>query len=438
MGIRNAWRALWETKESATGRVVSYQKVGQPQWMSRRVETFADEGFKRNSVAFSCIDLLSSAAAAVPWVLYNPMDEEIDQHPLLKLLQKPNPIQGGAGLMQNFYAYFLIAGNAYLEGVGPDNRPPLELYALRPDRMKVVPGQSGMPQAYTYTVGNEKVTYRMNDMTGEGPILHLKKFHPLDDWYGLSPMEPAAFAIDQHNEASNWNKSLLQNSARPSGALTYSPVISPNTKDPGAGVMSDEQFDRLKRQLAEQYEGSSNSGKPMLLEGGLTWQEMAWNAKDMDWLAGKNLSANEICSVFRVPGQMLGLEGSQTFANYEQARLALYEDAVLPLLNFVSESFNNWFSKKYGEDLNLSFDEDKIPALAPRREKIFTMVASAPFLTNNEKRAAVGYEPVDGGDDLMVDASQLPAGFDPEKLGPHAKDPIPPKEAAKMAYGTDE
>jgi phage portal protein BeeE len=75
-------------------------------------------------------------------------------------------------------------------------------------------------------------------------------------------MEAGAYAIDQHNEASKWNQALMQNGARPSGAL----VVQMN-KD-GDANLSEEQFERLKSQLDEQYSGHSNAGRPMLLEGG--------------------------------------------------------------------------------------------------------------------------------------------------------------------------
>ncbi|CAB4176261.1 COG4695 Phage-related protein [uncultured Caudovirales phage] len=425
MGLRAAWRGLigkTETKVSATGPVISYQKLGQPIWTPRHYEQFSEEGYKRNVVAYACIDLITKAAAAVPWTLYNTKEEEIDTHPLLKLLQRPNPTQGGASLMRNWYGYHWIAGNAYLEGVGPDNRPPLELYTHRPDRMKVVAGRAGIPQAFIYTVGQQEKRWDVDELTGEGPILHLKRFNPLNDWYGLSPLEAAAYGVDQHNEAGKWNQSLLQNSGAPSGALVYAP-------EEGPGVLTDDQFSKLKGEIDEKFSGSGNAGRPLLLEGGFDWKQMSLSPKEMDWLEGKKSASQDICAAFGVPHQMLGIEGSQTFANYEQARMALYEDTVLPFLDFVAEELNNWLVPKFGDNLVLGYDEDKIPALEPRRSEKFAMLTGVTFLTTNEKREAVGYEPVPGGDDLMVDATQLPLGYQP------ADNPQDPAAAKKMAYG---
>ena len=116
-------------------------------------------------------------------------------------------------------AHLLLAGNAYIEAVTLDGRP-RELYALRPDRMRVVPGPDGWPEAYEYHVAGRSVRFEQG--AALPPILHLTHFHPLDDHYGLAPLEAAGVAVDTHNAAAAWNKSLLDNAARPSGALVYS------------------------------------------------------------------------------------------------------------------------------------------------------------------------------------------------------------------------
>jgi len=107
------------------------------------------------------------------------------------------------------------------------------------------------------------------------PILHVKLFNPVNDHYGLSPIEAAATAIDIHNTASKWNKALLDNSARPSGALVYT------ARD---GNLSPDQFDRLKTELEQGFQGAAHAGRPLLLEGGLDWKSMSLTPKDMDFI----------------------------------------------------------------------------------------------------------------------------------------------------------
>jgi HK97 family phage portal protein len=140
------------------------------------------------------------------------------------------------------------------------------LHVLRPDRMKVVPGDEGWPEAFEYTVAGQTVRFADEPVRGVRPILHVRLFHPANDHYGMSPIEAAASAIDLHNTAARWNKALLDNSARPSGALVYSG---------SDGRMTAEQFERLKSELEQGFQGAKQAGRPLLLEGGLDWKPLA-------------------------------------------------------------------------------------------------------------------------------------------------------------------
>jgi HK97 family phage portal protein len=396
MNFKNLFKRK-ETKDSKAAPLLVRFGAHQPKFTPRQYDQLALEGFQKNVIAYRSIRLISQNAAAVPWSLYKgkgPSRIRLDDHPLLDLLHAPNPTQGGAELFEAVFGFFLIAGNSYLEAVGPQQgRRPLELWPLRPDRMRVIPGAHGVPESYRYTVDGRSVDFAVDSLTGQAQVLHVKSFHPLDDWYGMSPLEAAAFSIDQHNDAAKWNAMLLQSGGRPSGALVYRPP-HPESSD----VLTEEQRRSLKDELERFFSGPANAGRPLVLEGGLDWREMSMSPKDMDWLAGKDVSAREIALAFHVPPQLIGIEGSMTLANLEQARLALYDDAVLPLLDHFKDALNNWLTPQFGDDLHLDYDADRIEALAPRREKIWARVTAAGFMTVNEKRAAFGLSPLDGGD----------------------------------------
>ena len=387
-----------EIKASAAAPLLVQFGAGQPRFTPRRYDRLADEAYRKNVIAYRCIKLIAQNAAAVPWVLYRGRHGEktkLYDHPLLALFKQPNPMQSRAEFLETLLGFYLISGNAYLESVGPTGEAPQELWALRPDRVTILPGADGVPEAYRYSAGGRHIDFKADPVTGRASVLHLKSFHPLDDWYGMSPLEAAAFSIDQHNAAAKWNTALLQSSARPCGALVYKPAHSD-----AADTLTVEQRQHLKAELEAHYAGADHAGRPLVLEGGLDWKEMALSPKDMDFLAGKDMAAREIALAFNVPPQLVGVEGSLTYANFEQARLALYDDAILPLLHHVRDELNNWLAPVFGSDLALDYDIDAIDALSPRREKIWSRLSRADFMTVNEKRAAVGLSPLENGDIL--------------------------------------
>ena len=378
-----------ELKVSRTARVIALESTGRARWTPRDYAGLAREGFVRNAVVHRAVKLVAESAASLAFILYEG-DEEQAAHPLLDLLKRPNPRADGPALIEALTLHLMLAGNAYLEAVtiGAEVR---ELYALRPDRMRVVPGPQGWPEAYDYTVAGRTVRFAQEGAVP--PILHLSLPHPLDDHYGLSPLEAAAVAVDTHNAAAKWNKALLDNAARPSGALVYA--------GPEGAVLSDPQFERLKRELEANYQGAVNAGRPLLLEGGLDWKAMSLTPKDMDFLEAKNAAAREIALAFGVPPMLLGIPGDNTYSNYQEANRALWRETVAPLAGRIASALAHWLSPAYGGALTLAIDTDRIDALAGERAAQWQRLAEAPFLTLNEKRTALGYSPLEGGDRIL-------------------------------------
>ncbi|MGB3273256.1 MAG: phage portal protein [Xanthobacteraceae bacterium] len=373
-----------EAKASRTAQVLAFERGGRPRWTPRDYAALAREGYLSNAIVHRAVRLIAENAASCVFLVYEGAREH-EAHPLLALLARPNPRQDGASFFEALYAHLLLAGNAYVEAVALDGHV-RELYALRPDRMKVVPGSDGWAAAYDYTAGGRSVRFDQNAVPP--PVLHLTFFHPLDDHYGLAPLEAAAVAVDTHNAAARWNKALLDNAARPSGALVYS--------GPEGAVLSDQQFERLKRELTETYQGAVNAGRPLLLEGGLDWKAMSLSPKDMDFMEAKHAAAREIALAFGVPPMLLGIPGDNTFSNYQEANRVFWRQTVLPLAARVGAALVQWLDRE--GDLRAVVDIDRIDALAADRTALWERVARADFLTRNEKREAVGYGPVADGD----------------------------------------
>jgi HK97 family phage portal protein len=379
--LRAAFARPFEAKASRAGPLIALASQGRPVWSGRDYAALAREGFQTNPVAHRAVRLIAECAASVPLDAASPDPEAAAA--AAELLARPNPRQAGQSLREALHLNLAIAGNAYLECVTLDGRP-RELYALRPDRMRVAPGPEGWPDAYDYAVAGRTVRFHAG---GEGPppILHLTLHHPADDHYGLSGMEAAAAAIDIHNEASRWNKALLDNAARPSGALVYS--------SDGAN-MTDEQYERLRTELESGFMGAANAGRPLLLEGGLDWKPLSLSPRDMDFIALKTMAAREIALALGVPPLLLGLPGDATHANFAEANRAFWRQTIAPLATRTAAALAGFLGQHLGASLSLTPDFDGIDAMADMREPLWRAVTAADFLTPDEKRAALGYPPL--------------------------------------------
>jgi HK97 family phage portal protein len=375
-----------EQKASAAGRVIAWGGSGRAAWSPRDTVSLTRSGFAGNPVGFRAVKMIAEAAAALPLVLQDAA-RRYAVHPMLDLVAAPNPAQGRAELFEALYGQLLLSGNAYVEAVGAGAGLPLELHVLRSDRMSVVPGNDGWPVAYEYQVGGRKHRFTLGE--GAPCICHIKSFHPQDDHYGLSPMQPAAQALDVHNAASRWSKALLDNAARPSGAIVYRGAE-------GQGALSTDQYDRLVAEMETHHQGARNAGRPMLLEGGLDWKPMGFSPSDMEFHKTKEAAAREIALAFGVPPMLLGIPGDATYANYQEANRAFYRLTVLPLVARVSAKLAAWLNAFTGEALALLPDLDHVPALAAERDAQWARVAGADFLTTAEKRALLGLPAVPG------------------------------------------
>lgn len=401
-----------ERKVSATGVAVSNTLNGVKIWPKRNLATFAKEGFIDNVIAYRCIYEIASSVGGVPFkVTMNGQDaSETD---MARLLRRPNPGEGGSAFFFKLAAFQHIAGNSYLEAVKPVDRstaPPTELWALRPDRVKIVGGQYGLPSKYEYEAHGRHVDFPVDPVTGYCPLLHLKMFHPLDDWYGLSPMEPGAFSIDQHNAAGKHNASLLRNGARPGGALLMK----------GEGITEDT-VEEAYNVLMDRFQGGHNSGKPFVLTGDTEWLDLSISPKDMDWNEGLLTQARHICAAWNVP-HVLIVPGESTFNNRRDARLELWEQTIIPYMDMLTDELNNWLVPQFDDRLKIGIDLDAIPALEPRRESTYNRTIGAfkeGIITRNEARASIGFEELQGDDgDAFNETGQTKAPEVTEKAAP--------------------
>ncbi|WP_322892656.1 MULTISPECIES: phage portal protein [unclassified Yoonia] len=375
-----------EVKTSATGRIMAMQG-GRVAWTPRDVVSLTRAGFLANPIGYRAVKLIAEAAAAIPLIVQDDQ-RRYDHHPVQELLARPNAAQGRAELLEALFGQILLTGNGYLEAVAIDDLP-AEIHVLRSDRMAVVPGADGWPAGYEYSVDGRK--HRFTSTDSHSPICHVKSFHPQDDHYGFSALQACAAAIDVHNAASRWSKALLDNAARPSGAIVF-------RGGEGQSALTRDQYDRLIDEMETQHQGARNAGRPMLLEGGLDWKPMGFSPSDIEFQKTKEAAAREIAIAFGVPPMLLGIPGDATYANYQEANRAFYRLTVLPLATRVTSVIADWLSDFSGERIEIRPDVDQIAALSPERDSLWRRVGQAAFLNEAEKRNLLGLPALEVGD----------------------------------------
>ena len=332
-----------------------------------------EEGFLANPIAQRSIRIVAEGVGQAPLCSSD-----------ARLAALVNATSAGQSLIETLAAHVLLHGNGYVQIIKDASGTPVELFALRPERIKVVTGPDGWPCAYDYIVNNNRTRIAVEDEDGWPGIIAIRAMHPLDDHLGAGALEAAHQAVSIHNAAARWNRALLENAARPSGALVY---------EAGDGMaLAHEQFERLKRELDLAFSGAANAGRPMLLDGGLKWQSMALSPADMDFATLKSAAARDIALAFGVPPMLLGLPGDNTYANYREANRALWRLTLLPLaeklFSALREGLAPWFP-----DAQLGIDLDRVPALSEDRERLWSQVSEADFLTRAEKRQMLGLSP---------------------------------------------
>lgn len=384
------------------------------------------EAYKQNPDAFAAVQHITTAAKAVPWLVQKRLADGSTEdappgHDVAKLLREPNPWHPWEYVVEHFLGSLILTGNAFAVLNGPAGGRPREILPL--PRHLVTFEQN----EFTMEVTEYKV------QTKRGPVVvppeqmvHVHTWNPEDPFRGQSKVQAAAASIDLGNLARKWNRKLLGNMARPSGSY----VTEQNLTDP--------QYERLRKELKERYQGAEHAGTPMLLEGGVKWERTSLTPEEMDWSNGLAQVRREVAVTLGVAPELLGDPVVKTYANALHARLALYEDQVFPLLRHVSHTLTLKL-RPWWPDLALGLDVDQVPAMQERRQEFAKTLAglvTSGIMTPNEAREALGYEKVPGADELLAPISLAPlgAGTDPAKpAGPDEEEPA--EERSENGHG---
>lgn len=346
-------------------------------------------GYSSDVVAYRCVNMIASAAASVPLKVRNHhacLDAPCitHEHPLVRLLVKPNFLMSGHEFIESMVAHLLIYGHTFVRIVESASGDIEELLVLHPSRVSFLVDEREQICGYTYQVSHEEnAVFPVSLIDGDSGILHISGIHPDGYESSVSPMMVARDSITQHLAVSRWNHSLVKHGARPFASVTI------------RDKLSDEQYSRLRTELKECLGGEENAGRTLLLEGDMQWQDRGLKPRDMDYVGIMHTSLRSTALAFGVPPQLLGIPGDNTYSNLAEARVALWEQTVIPTLDKLIHKFNSCraIAKRY-KQAEIYYDENEISAIAGKRDYAWSRVKGADFLSPNEKRMLLGLPPM--------------------------------------------
>jgi HK97 family phage portal protein len=366
-------------------------------WYEWRTDRAIREGLKSSTYVYACINILAKSVSSVPWHVYKQDRNgdwiKQDQHPLQLLIEKPTPWHSRKDLMTGMIQHLYLGGNSVHTKVRAGGAV-VELWQLQPDWIKVFPSATDWVDRYEYNKDGIITPISPKD------IMHNKFIDPANPYWGLSPLQAGARAVDIDVEAVRYQKVGLQNMAISDGVFTFD---HPLTKD---------QWQEARDMIREQHQGIDNAHTPWVLGAGANWQQMSMTPKDIDFVESRKFTANEICSIFQVPPPMIGILDKANYNNIETARKIFWLDTIVPLLEDLKDAFNLSLTPEFGTGIELSYDISNVNALQESTaDKIVQAkdlwAMGVPFNMINQK-LELGFDDIEGGDQGYLGSGMQP------------------------------
>ena len=341
--------------------------------------------YATSTPVYSAIRLRSDAVARPPLRVYRhvvaagqPRREWVGpDHPAQRLLDRVNPHWTGGDFWRATETYLNLWGVAYWQIERDEMGAPVELWPLRPDRVKLVPDDNEYIGGYVYTgFSGERVTFAPDE------IVRLRYFNPLDEYSGLSPIAPVRLALDMGRDALLSNRSGLANDGSPGV------VIHTDTNQDEAEVK------RLLEEWESRFSGPLNRLRPVVLDAGMKATKMGFSPKEMEYIGALRWTVEDVARAFNVPKPLLHDLERATYSNIETARRMFWETCVVPELRFFEEKLTENLLPMFGGDsLTAEFDTSSIEALREsesERARRIQIYVSEGIMTPDEARAELG------------------------------------------------
>lgn len=384
-------------------------------WAPATFKRLTAEGYKKNAAVSICLTKLALAYQQPRPIVKSLDGDLLPNHPLRKLLIRPNPQMSWREMALITAVYKGIGGQCYLKKVRSARGLVVELWPYHIGQMRPVPGRYEWVSGYEYNDGESD--WKLID---KADVVHLKWpiIDPDQPWMALSPLISMAREVDTDNEATRYQYALLFNDATPRTAIRL---------PPGQRPMTETEVNRVKASWRQKY-GGDNRGDVAILEAGAEIVRTSLNMEELAFDALRKVPEARISAGFLIPpeysGLTVGLEHS-TYNNVNEARRGFFEDTIVQLLALDSGEIEQDLGADFGGNLIVEHDLSKVVALQENEDAKHTRANTgwtSGLVRQNEARRMIGLPDVPGGDIFKapVQPTQLPGGS-------HIIDVTPPK-----------
>ena len=369
---------------------------------------------------YKCIKKNSERIGAIPLRLYRKKGtgdkrdwEEIEEHPLLDLLNNPGDGKTRFELFQLWSMHDDLTGNAYwlLDGVEEEGDEPTGITVLNPRCVKVLTAHVNGEKQRSVT-GFKYSEDAMETIYPPWKILHFRCPNPDNPFMGLGPTEAVLASIDTLNYANEWNKLFFKNGGHP-GMILETDQVNPDI------------IKLLRDTFEDKYQGADKAHKTAVLPQGVkVAQNASSTQKDMDFSEMLTKMRDDILSAYGVPAVILGLGLGETMnrASAETLQYVYAAETVDPRMRRFVTTLNFGLVPLFGDDLIFDYD-DIVPAnqeMQIRQDE--SSLARAAYKSINEVRAERGYDPIEGGDVVQGSALTVPVGAPVKRAMPGKHD----------------
>lgn len=386
MNIIDKLKSLFGTK-SFYGSAVMRNAIGNMSWDKVKYLKV----YEISAYVYACVRKRAEKVGEIEFELYGAGGKRIENHNLLNLLYKPNPLMDKSEFFQLWQIYKDLAGIAYIY-VLRNGKTPKELHLLRPDWVArvITDKETGLPVQYVYKIPNGKeMLFDAND------VIVSAYPSPLEALSGQSPLKAGSLSIDTEEQLSKYHYSVLKNGGKVEGILNFT---SENlTKD---------QIREIREMFVEQYGSSDNAGKPLVTYGGATYQNLGLSPTELSYIESKKMTREDILLLYQVPKTLLGLTDGVQKGNYEESVRMFLSETIRPLLSALTSKLNE---SLVPENMELYFTDPTPEDIEMELRKVENGIKNY-YMTPNEARAVWGLDPIDGGDSLLIPFNLMPSG----------------------------